>query len=71
MIVYQHGFGVAVVRPCECGLTVEQIGAKDVPSGVPFWIVQDDAIPVDRSMRDAWQLDIEALGEPAGYGGAL
>ncbi len=69
-IVYQiQGQPVAIVIPCECGLTIEQIGKKDVPAGVPFWIVEASTIPTDRTFRDAWQLDVASMGEPSGFGG--
>lgn len=71
-IVYQlPELPVAIVTPCECGLTLEQIGKKDVPAGVPFWIVEASAIPADRTFRDAWQLDVASMGEPSGFGGAV
>ena len=70
-IVYQLADQpVAIIIPCECGLTIEQIGQKDVPQGVPFWIVPADTIPTDRTFRDAWELDVESMGEPSGFGGA-
>lgn len=70
-IIYQAaGLPVSVMIPADCGLTIEQIGRKDVPAGVPFWIVDSSTIPADRSLRDAWELDVVALGEPAGYGAA-
>lgn len=70
-IVYQlPGQPASVLIPCECGLTIEQIGQKDVPAGAPFWVVPSDSIPTDRNMRDAWELDVEAMGEPSGFGGA-
>lgn len=69
-IVYQlPGQPVAIVIPCECGLTLEQIGKKDVPDGVPFWIVEADTLPSDRTFRDAWELDAASMGEPTGFGG--
>lgn len=69
-IVYQlHEHPVAIMIPCECGLTLEQIGKKDVPAGVPFWIVESSTIPTDRTFRDAWQLDVASMGEPSGFGG--
>jgi hypothetical protein len=48
--------GVAIIIPTvECGLTIEQIAAKDVPSGgVPYWIVDVADIPSDRTFRGAW-----------------
>ena len=69
-IVYQlPGQPVAIVIPCECGLTLEQIGKKDVTAGVPFWIVESSTIPTDRTFRDAWQLDVASMGAPSGFGG--
>ena len=47
--------GVAVIIPAaECGLTIEQIAAKDVPAGKEFQIVDAADIPVDRTFRGAW-----------------
>lgn len=60
----------AILIPCECGLTLEQIGQKDVPAGIPFWIVPAESIPTDRTFRDAWELDVSSMGEPSGFGGA-
>lgn len=48
--------GVAVIVPApECGLTIEEIAAKDVPAGKPFKIVDASEIPTDRTFRDAWE----------------
>jgi hypothetical protein len=48
--------GVAILIPAfECGLTIEQIAAKDVPAGVPFRIVEASDIPSDRTFRNAWE----------------
>ena len=50
--------GVAVIVPAdECGLTIEEIAAKDVPDGKPFKIVDVADIPTDRTFRNAWQAD--------------
>jgi hypothetical protein len=47
--------GVAVIIPSpNCGLTIEQIAAKDVPEGKPFQIVDVADIPSDRTFRNAW-----------------
>lgn len=56
-IIYQtKDGGVAVIVPApECGLTVEEIAAKDVPDGVPFKIVNTEDVPSDRTFRDAWE----------------
>lgn len=48
--------GVAVIIPMpDCGLTIEQIAAKDVPQGKPFKIVDVIDIPTDRTFRNAWE----------------
>ena len=48
--------GVAIIIPAvECGLTIEQIAAKDVPAGVPFKVVDVSEIPTDRTFRNAWE----------------
>lgn len=45
---------VAVIIPEDCGLTIEQIAAKDVPAGKPYEIVDVADIPSDRTFRGAW-----------------
>lgn len=48
--------GVAVIVPAaECGLTIEEIAAKDVPAGKPFKIVDVEDVPSDRTFRNAWE----------------
>jgi hypothetical protein len=47
--------GVAVIIPADCGLTIEEIAAKDVPEGKPYKIVDVADIPSDRTFRDAWE----------------
>lgn len=47
--------GVSVIIPApECGLTIEEIAAKDVPAGKPYKIVDVSDIPSDRTFRSAW-----------------
>jgi hypothetical protein len=48
--------GVAIIVPAaDCGLTIEQIAAKDVPSGKEFKIVDVADIPTERLFRNAWE----------------
>jgi hypothetical protein len=56
-IIYPNNEGgvVVLVPAPECGLTIEQIAAKDVPAGVPYKIVDVSAIPSDRTFRNAWE----------------
>jgi hypothetical protein len=50
-IIYQsESGGVSVIIPTE---SVE-LALKDVPEGVAYEIVEDDAIPADRFFRNAW-----------------
>jgi hypothetical protein len=58
-IIYPTDDGVAIIIPApECGLTIEEIAAKDVPVGVPYQIVDATDIPADREFRNAWEANI-------------
>ena len=66
-IIYKNPEGgVSVIIPCDCGLTIEQIAAKDVPTGLPYKILDVSEIPSDRSARDAWTVDDADLTDGAG-----
>lgn len=55
-IIYQNQEGgVSVIHPTG-ELSIEEVAAKDVPEGVAYEIVEDDAIPSDRTFRNAWVL---------------
>jgi len=47
--------GVAIIIPADCGLTIEELAAKDVPAGKPFKIIDVAEIPTDRTFRNAWE----------------
>ena len=48
--------GVAVIVPApDCGMTIKEIAAKDVPAGKPYKIVEVADIPTDRTFRNAWE----------------
>jgi hypothetical protein len=55
-IVYQNDEGgISIIVPAEeCGLTIAEIAAKDVPAGKAYNIVEDSEVPSDRTFRDAW-----------------
>lgn len=54
-IVYQNDEGgISIIVPADCGLTIEEIAAKDVPAGKAYNIVDVSEIPIDRTFRDAW-----------------
>ena len=47
--------GVAIIIPADCGLSIEEIAAKDVPEGKPFKIIDTADVPTDRTFRNAWE----------------
>jgi hypothetical protein len=57
LIIYpNNNGGVSILTPApECGLTIEEIAAKDVPAGKPYKIVDVADIPTDRTFRNAWE----------------
>ena len=67
-IIYQtDDGGVAVIIPAtDCGLTVDEIAAKDVPTGKPYKIVDVSEIPTDRSQREAWTVSADVLTDGVG-----
>jgi hypothetical protein len=71
-IIYENqDKSIAVLTPTQEALsfaTIHQIAEKDVPYNLPYWIVEDNAIPSDRTNREAWQLDRTQV-EPDGLGG--
>ena len=55
-IVYKNDDNtISIIVPADCGLTIEQIAAKDVPSGKEYHIVNASYIPSDRTFRNAWE----------------
>jgi len=66
-IIYQNDTGgVAVLIPADCGLTIEQIAAKDVPTGKVYKIVDASEIPTDRQWRNEWTVDEADLTDGVG-----
>ena len=54
--IYTNDDGsISIVCPADnTDLTLDQIKAKDCPSGKTVYTVSKSAIPTDRSFRDAW-----------------
>lgn len=49
---------ISVLVPApNCGLTLEQICAKDVPTGVKYKIIDSSELPADGEFRNAWDYD--------------
>ncbi len=55
-IIYTQPNGVAaiVVPAPDTGLTIEEVAARTVPSGAAYSVVAADAIPAERTYRNAW-----------------
>jgi hypothetical protein len=47
-------------------MTIEQIAAKDVPTGYKYKIVDVSEIPSDRSLRNAWTINEAELTDGIG-----
>ena len=45
---------IIVIPADKTDLTLDEIKAKDCPSGKTVYTVDKSAIPTDRSFRDAW-----------------
>ena len=58
--------GVAIMTPSDCGLTIQEIAAKDVPTGKAYKIVDAADIPTDREWRDSWTVDEADLTDGVG-----
>ena len=49
-------------------ISINDVAMASVPAGMPYVIVDEDAVPSDRTFRDAWQYDTET--NPDGVGPA-
>ena len=47
--------GVSIIVPADCGLTIEKIASKDVPTGVKYKVIDISDLPGDRTFRGAWE----------------
>lgn len=70
VIIYkQDSGGVAIIRPTEEALAeygINAIALKDVPAGKPYKIIDAATVPVDRTSRNAWTVDIVDLTDGVG-----
>lgn len=69
-IIYANSDGaISVIHPTQEALsfmTIDEIALKDVPTGLPFAIVEDSEIPTDRTFRDAWTVGETTLTDGVG-----
>jgi hypothetical protein len=65
LIIYPNdtgGIGILTPAP-ECGLSLQEIAAKDVPAGKPYKIIDAADVPADREFRNAWTADFTEVTE--------
>lgn len=66
-IIYKNDDGtIGIIVPANCGLTVEQIAQKDVPTGKSYKIVNVSEILSERTFRNAWTIDDAELTDGVG-----
>ena len=68
-IVYSQDNGIAaVIIPCGAGqvFTIDEIAAKDVPTGKKYKKVEDSELPANKNFRDAWVVDEKDLTDGVG-----
>ena len=66
-IIYKSGDGVAIIVPApKWEVTIEELAKKDVPTGKKYKIVDTSTIPIDRSFRNAWEIDEDLLTDGVG-----
>lgn len=67
-IVFKEDDGsISIIKPIEgCGLTLEEIAAKDVPSGKKYKIIEATDVPTDRYFRNAWDMDESEMTDGVG-----
>lgn len=72
VIVYQNIDKTIVILTPTIELSnivgITSIAEKDVPNDLPYWIVDSNIFPTDRSSRELWRLD-GTEGTPHGFGG--
>ena len=69
-VIYKNeNGGVSILHPTDEALsfmTIDEIAKKDVPTGLPYKIVEDSEVPTDRTFRDAWTVDEANLTDGVG-----
>ena len=66
-IIFKNTDGsIGIIVPTNCGLTIEEIARKDVPTGLLYKIVNVSDISSDRTFRNAWTIDDSELTDGVG-----
>lgn len=68
-IIYMEDGALCVITPSDDCLqehTVQEIAAKDVPKGCAYKIIDESAVPTDRTFRGAWEVNESELNDGVG-----
>jgi hypothetical protein len=67
-IIFKEDDGnISIIKPIEgCGLTIDEIAAKDVPAGKKYKLIDPGDLPEDRYFRNAWDIDESELTDGIG-----
>ena len=59
-VIFQNdNGGISIIHPTDEALeimSIDEIAQKDVPTGLPYKIVDDSEVPTDQTYRD-WETD--------------
>jgi len=67
LAIFPNETTISVLVPApNCELSLEEICVKDVPTGVPYRIIDSSELPADKEFRNEWEADFT---NPDGYGG--
>lgn len=67
IIYINEAGGVSVISPSpDSGLTLQEVATRDVPTGLPYKIVDVVEVPTDRSARALWAIDPATLTDGVG-----
>ena len=69
-IIYQNDEGgISIIVPSQEAVDkygIDAVAKKDVPAGKAYKIVTDSDIPIDRTFRNAWEVDNTTLTDGVG-----
>lgn len=74
VIIYKNDENILqVIHPTaeilDAGYSVLQVANKDVPTGKPFKLIEETALPTDRALRAAWDWSGNLDTDNDGVGG--
>jgi len=69
-IIYKdNDNNLVIITPTQKGLskmTIDEIARKDVPTGLPYKIIEDTELPIEKEFRNAWTINDTELTDGVG-----